>query len=367
MKVTISESQFKRMVDNSNRWGLIGISEAGKPKYSPEDIRNIATQYSSRIDFYYDNPYVYRLAKDIMDDLFPESKKMTPEEEDKKIERIINDVKGGKKFVYNVNKNPDYSWILSKGRGDKTGKFQRALDDIKDIMDDLFPESKKMTPEEEDKKIKRIIKHVKKGGDFVRKQRINPDYSWLLDKKRFDKTGKFQRTLDEIEKILEVQGKIREWWGEKTTKEILVKMGFTDIPSLGQYTIDDCKNSLTCRKYKFDVYLPYNETNYNIIKNIPIKPGEPDVPELQPTGIIFEYDGIQHFKSVEGWGGDESFINQIRKDLEKNSYCKDKIKLVRIPYTSNTMDEIKRDIISALKNPDTFVLTGNYPKAGWNK
>jgi hypothetical protein len=356
MKVTINESQFKRMVDNSNRWGLIGISEAGKPKYSPEDIRNIATQYSSRIDFYNDNPYVYKLAKNIMDELFPDSKKMTPKEEDEKLERIINDVIGGKEFIFSKVKNPDYRWLYDKKKSDKTGKYQDALDEIEKIQTKI-----------EDENIERIKNDVKLGKYFVRKKEKNPDYKWLVNKKISDKTSKFQRTLDEIEKILEVQGKIREWWGETIIKEILDGMGFTNIPSLGQYTIEDCKNSLTCREYKFDVYLPYNETNYNIIKNIPTKPGEPDLPELQQTGIIFEYDGEQHFKSVEGWGGDKAFTNQIRKDLEKNSYCKDKIKLVRIPYTSNTRDEIEYDIISALKNPDTFVLTGNYPKAGWNK
>jgi hypothetical protein len=357
MKVTISESQFKRMVDNSNRWGLIGVSEGRKPKYSPEDIRNIAAQYSSRTDFFKGNEYVYLLAKDMMDDLFPDSKKMTPEEEDKKIESIIKRVEENGDFIHNREKNPDYDWLLDKRRFDKTGKFQKTLNQIKDIQTNF-----------EDKKIERIKNDVKDGNEFLLNKEKNLDYRWLEAKKKYDKNGKFQRTLDEIKKILEVQGKIREWWGEKTTKEILEDdMGFTDIPSLGQYTIDDCKNSLTCRKYKFDIYLPYNETNYNIIKNIPTKPGEPDVPELQQTGIIFEYDGEQHFKSVEGWGGDEAFINQIRKDLEKNSYCKNKIKLVRIPYTSNTRDEIERDIISALKNPDTFILTGNYPKAGWNK
>ena len=36
MKVTISESQFKRIFNNSKGLGLIGINE-GKPKYSPDE------------------------------------------------------------------------------------------------------------------------------------------------------------------------------------------------------------------------------------------------------------------------------------------------------------------------------------------
>jgi len=40
MKVTISESQFIRMVNNSKGWGLIGINEGGKPKNTLEYIKD---------------------------------------------------------------------------------------------------------------------------------------------------------------------------------------------------------------------------------------------------------------------------------------------------------------------------------------
>jgi hypothetical protein len=137
--------------------------------------------------------------------------------------------------------------------------------------------------------------------------------------------------------------------GEKLIQQILREMGFTNFKS--QHSYKDCKNSLTGAKYVFDIYLPYNENNFRINKHIP------------KTGVIFEYDGIQHFKSIDFYGGEERFNQQIHRDYEKNLYCKsNKIKLVRIPYTSDTIEDIRFDIESSLNNPSTFILTGNYLK-----
>jgi hypothetical protein len=129
---------------------------------------------------------------------------------------------------------------------------------------------------------------------------------------------------------------------------------------VGRYGMSFLMSAGVELKSEFDIYLPYNENNYMIGKNEGFY-----IPE---TGIIFEYDGSQHFESIEYYGGEEKFIKQIRSDKEKNSYCQNNnIKLVRIPYTSKTITDIKRDIISALKNTDTFILTGDYPQLGWNQ
>ena len=57
----------------------------------------------------------------------------------------------------------------------------------------------------------------------------------------------------------------------------------------------------------------------------------------------------------------------IKRDLAKNEYAKDKFKLIRIPYTSKKIDQIKKEIIDGLNSEDMFITTGNYPKKGWNK
>ena len=49
---------------------------------------------------------------------------------------------------------------------------------------------------------------------------------------------------------------------------------------------------------------------------------------------IIEYDGIQHFKSVKKWGGDNRLKRQQEIDEFKNNYCNiNDIRIVRIPYT----------------------------------
>ncbi len=79
----------------------------------------------------------------------------------------------------------------------------------------------------------------------------------------------------------------------------------------------DC---IDVKKLKFDFYLP----DFN---------------------ICIEYDGIQHFKPVDVFGGREEFLQRQKKDKIKNLYCEDKnINLIRISYLE------KDNIESILKN-----------------
>lgn len=90
--------------------------------------------------------------------------------------------------------------------------------------------------------------------------------------------------------------------GENKIKELLISMG---IEYLSQYSFDDLKDISPLR---FDFYLP----KFN---------------------ILIEYQGEQHYKSIEKWGGEEAFKDRIRKDNMKRNYCNEKhIKLIEIPY-----------------------------------
>lgn len=72
-----------------------------------------------------------------------------------------------------------------------------------------------------------------------------------------------------------------------------------------QYVFDDCKNILVL---PFDFYLP----KYN---------------------VCIEYDGEQHFRPVEFWGGDVGFAKRQRNDEIKNEFCMTNgIQLLRIRY-----------------------------------
>lgn len=78
-----------------------------------------------------------------------------------------------------------------------------------------------------------------------------------------------------------------------------------NIKYITQYKFDDCKFK---RQLPFDFYLP----DFN---------------------ILIEYDGVQHYKIKEHFGGYEGFIDTKIRDTIKNIYCKDNnIKLIRISY-----------------------------------
>ena len=81
-----------------------------------------------------------------------------------------------------------------------------------------------------------------------------------------------------------------------------------NINYIKEYKFDDCKN---VRKLPFDFFLP----NKN---------------------LLIEFDGIQHFKAVDFFGGEEGFKILKQNDHIKNEYClKNNIRLIRIKYNKN--------------------------------
>ena len=72
-----------------------------------------------------------------------------------------------------------------------------------------------------------------------------------------------------------------------------------------QYKFDDCKLH---HMLPFDFYLPEHN-------------------------ICIEYDGVQHYKPIEHFGGMDGFIDTKIRDTIKTVYCENNnIKLLRIPY-----------------------------------
>ena len=55
---------------------------------------------------------------------------------------------------------------------------------------------------------------------------------------------------------------------------------------------------------------------------------------------LIEFDGEQHYKSFDWFGGEEGFKDLQNRDKFKNAWCKKKnIPLIRIPYTQiDTLD-----------------------------
>ena len=48
---------------------------------------------------------------------------------------------------------------------------------------------------------------------------------------------------------------------------------------------------------------------------------------------MIEYDGEQHYKAIDCWGGEKALKRCQKRDEIKNKYCKKNgITLIRIPY-----------------------------------
>jgi hypothetical protein len=62
---------------------------------------------------------------------------------------------------------------------------------------------------------------------------------------------------------------------------------------------------------------------------------------------LIEYQGEQHYNSVEFFGGEKQFKKILKYDSLKEKYCKNNdIKLIKIPYWDNLNKEY---IINCLK------------------
>lgn len=104
--------------------------------------------------------------------------------------------------------------------------------------------------------------------------------------------------------------KCNESHGEKSISNYLSSNNITYI---SQYTFDDCKDR---RKLPFDFYIP----------------------ELN---ICIEYDGEQHFKTIDHFGGEEGLKVRQHHDQIKTDYCKNNnISLLRIKYDENIEEKI---------------------------
>ncbi len=127
------------------------------------------------------------------------------------------------------------------------------------------------------------------------------------------KHGIFEKTPN---KHLQGQGCpiCKESKGEEQIRTILEN---NKIKYFRQYKFNDCKNK---QPLPFDFYLP----------------------ELN---ICIEYDGIQHFKSIDFFGGVDALKYTQNNDKIKNNYCINKnIKLLRIRYNTKNIEKIINDL-----------------------
>jgi hypothetical protein len=64
-----------------------------------------------------------------------------------------------------------------------------------------------------------------------------------------------------------------------------------------------------------------------------------------PYFLGFEFDGVQHFKSVDHFGGDDQHIKNIQNDFKKDEICKGRgISLIRL----NSLDDLTIESLDKL-------------------
>ena len=76
---------------------------------------------------------------------------------------------------------------------------------------------------------------------------------------------------------------------------------------------------------------------------------------LPDYNICIEYDGEQHFKSVDYFGGEKVFEENKIRDKIKNEYCNNNnIRLIRISYDEKITDKLNYKLANFLNNSDLF-------------
>lgn len=110
--------------------------------------------------------------------------------------------------------------------------------------------------------------------------------------------------------------KCKQSIGESLIRKILQD---SDISFIPQKTFEGCKDKTYL---SYDFYIP-------------------------SKNILIEYQGEQHYRPVELFGGEEKFAIQKSHDKLKRDFAKEhKIKLIEVPYKVNTYKSIKKFIDS---------------------
>lgn len=113
--------------------------------------------------------------------------------------------------------------------------------------------------------------------------------------------------------------------GEDQIKTFLVENDITFVP---QKRFSGCKHK---KELPFDFYLP----DHN---------------------LCIEFNGLQHYKPVDYWGGELGFIERKLRDKIKTEYCQNNnISLIIIRYDENVIEKLSSYFNVVYSNP-SFVL-----------
>lgn len=98
-------------------------------------------------------------------------------------------------------------------------------------------------------------------------------------------------------------------------------------------------------------YLKAHNINYSmqhIFEDLPRRMFDFYLPDLK---CCIEFDGEQHFKPVEYFGGEDKLLESIARDLSKEDYCeRNNIAMIRIAYYENIEQRLNEEIVRLTKN-----------------
>ena len=117
---------------------------------------------------------------------------------------------------------------------------------------------------------------------------------------------------------------------QTSRRELYISKLLTDmsVSFVTQKSFSDCRG-IGGRPLKFDFYIP-------------------------SRNLLIEYDGIQHFKAIDYWGGNEGLVKQQQNDEAKNQYCSNKnISLLRLPYSLTDLQLAEIIASKIFENPVT--------------
>lgn len=162
-----------------------------------------------------------------------------------------------------------------------------------------------------------------KGIEFLRRSKMNKFGQWLwmcrcpLCKKEFEA----------LPAKININDQMSCGCSKMSNGEVLVERILKDLNVKydKQYRLDGCSNKQS---------LLFDFAVHNVDKL-----------------ILIEYDGQQHYKSIEWFGGEQAYRNTVLRDRIKDNYCKEhNLQLLRLPYYLSDK-EIKEKIINVL-NPE---------------
>lgn len=82
---------------------------------------------------------------------------------------------------------------------------------------------------------------------------------------------------------------------------------------------------------------------------------------IKQFNLCIEYDGQQHFKIINSWGGEQAFIENQLRDIIKDKFCIDNgLNLLRIPYNVIPTKELILFVINECKERQMYISYEHY-------